>query len=56
MKNVNIFWSSLKNLIFRGVMKKQYRRGLPKKGEHGQFIYLRGVLGKNRRVGTVFEG
>ena len=51
MKNFNNFWSSL-----RGVMKKQYRRGLPKKGEHGQFIDLRGVLGKNSRVGTVFEG
>ena len=38
-------------------MKKQYRRrGLPKKGEHRQFVDLRSVLGKNRRVGTVFEG
>ena len=59
MKNFNIFWSSLKNLTFRGEgghEKPVQKRGLPKKGGHGQFVDLMGVLGKNRRVWTVFEG
>ena len=39
------------------VMKKPVQKGgLPEKGKHGQLVALRGVLGKNRRVGTVFEG
>ena len=41
------FGHSLKNPTFRGeFIKKRYRgKGLPKKGDHGQFADLRG-LGK----------
>ena len=42
MKNLSIFWSSQKNLSFRGVHGKPiYIGGLPEKGGLGQFVDLR---------------
>ena len=46
-----------KSDFWRGDHEKPVQKGgLPKKGEHRQFVDLRGVLGKNRRVETIFDG
>ena len=58
MKNFNILEFMEKSDFQGGGGHEQpvQKKGLPEKGEHGQLVDLRCVLGKNRRVGTVFEG
>ena len=57
MKNFNILQFTEKS-DFQGRRheKPVQKKGLPEKGEHGQLVGSRCLLGKNRRVETILEG